>query len=197
MKIQIIVGSTRPGRVSHKVAMWAAHEAETIGDVEIVDLADYKLPLFDEAISPQYNPERAPHGEVKAFLDKLAEADAYIMITPEYNRSVSGVLKNAIDFVDFQLDKKPVAIVAHGSTGGAQAVAHLRGIIPGALGVTTPRAVFLVGRAAELIDDEGNLNEDMKANPYGPQAALKAAVSDLAWYGEALLASRAEFAPTA
>ncbi len=196
MKIQVIVGSTRSGRVSDKVAKWAAHEAEAIGDVEVVDLADYELPLFDEAISPQYNPERQPVAAVQEFLDKIAEADAYIIVTPEYNRSISGVLKNAIDFVDFQFEKKPIAIVAHGSTGGAQAVSHLRGIIPGALGVTTPKAVFLVGRAAELIDDEGNLNEDLRANPYGPQAALKAAVADLAWYGEALLANRAELATT-
>lgn len=194
MKVQVIIGSTRPGRVSSKVAKWAALEAEKLADttVDVVDLADYVLPFLDEPISPQYNPDRKPNPVAKKFLDKLAEADAYVLVTPEYNRSTSGVLKNALDYIDFQFAKKPVALVAHGSTGGAQAVAHLRAIMPGLKSVTTPTATFVMGRAGELIDESGNIvDEEIRANPYGPQGALKATLEELKWYSDALSAARA------
>lgn len=191
MKIQVIIGSTRPGRVSERIARWVANEAKPAGiEVELVDLADYPMPFFDEAISPQYNPARTPGDAVKRWLDKLAEADGYVLVTPEYNRSYPAVLKNALDYVDFQLARKPVALVAHGSTGGAQAVAHLRGVLPGLLAVTVPKATFITGRAGELIDESGKLNAEAQAHPYGPTAALKATLADLQWYAAALAAAR-------
>ena len=193
MKLQIIVGSTRAGRISDRVAQWAANEAKALdgAEVEIVDLADYPMPFFDEPISPQYNPARTPAPEVKKFLDKLAEADAYAIVTPEYNRSFTGVLKNALDYIDFQIAKKPVAIIAHGSSGGAQAVAQLRGVIPGLKAVTTPTATFVAGQASQLIDESGNiLDEEVKASPYGPQSALRGTLAELKWYSDALSAAR-------
>lgn len=189
MKLQIIVGSTRPGRVSEKVAKWVALEAtKSFDEVETIDLQEYTLPFFDELISPQYNPAREVTPEVKKWLDKVAEADAYILVTPEYNRTTSAVLKNAIDHLDFQFTNKPVGIVGHGSTGGAQAVSHLRGIIPGVLAVTVPKAVYL--SAAAAVDDNGVLDAEVAANPYGPQGALQATVADTKWYAEALTAAR-------
>lgn len=192
MKLQVIIGSTRNGRVTDKAAKWVANEASEIGfdDVEILDLKDYDMPFFDEAISPQYNPDRKPEPTVKKWLDKLAEADAYVMVTPEYNRSYSAVLKNAIDYVDYQFEKKPIALVAHGSTGGAQAVSHLRGVIAGALSFSVPRATYFSDGVAQHIDDEGNLSEKAKNNPYGPASAIKATLTDLKWYSEALSAAR-------
>lgn len=192
MKLQIIVGSTRTGRVSDRVAKWVENEAKIVPDtkVEIVDLKDYDLPLFDEPISPQYNPDRKPKEVTVKFLNKLAEADAYVLVTPEYNRSFSAVLKNALDYVDFQLKQKPVAIVAHGSTGGAQAVSHLRGVIPGLLAVSVPHAVFIVGRAGEMIDESGELSAELQAQPYGPQASLKTTLESTKWYSDALAAHR-------
>jgi NAD(P)H-dependent FMN reductase len=195
MKVQVIIGSTRPGRVSEKVAKWVALEAKELPDTttELVDLADYELPFLDESISPQYNPDRKPNAVAKKFLDKLAEADAYVLVTPEYNRSYSAVLKNALDYIDFQFAKKPVALVAHGSTGGAQAIAHLRGVLPGLKSFTTPTATFVMGRAGELIDESGAIvDEEIRANPYGPQAALKATLEELKWYSDALAAARAK-----
>jgi NAD(P)H-dependent FMN reductase len=190
MKLQIIIGSTRPGRVSERVAKWVAMESKTLSDatVEIVDLADYPLPFLDEPISPQYNPERKPNETAQKLLDKLAEADAYAIVTPEYNRSYSGVLKNALDYVDFQFAKKPIVLVAHGSTGGAQAVSHLRGVIPGLHSITIPTAVYL--QASNAIDEEGNLSEEVKANPYGPHAVLTKAMNELHWYSTTLAAGR-------
>ncbi|HET7629856.1 MAG TPA: NAD(P)H-dependent oxidoreductase [Candidatus Saccharimonadales bacterium] len=188
MKVQVIVGSTRPGRVSDRIAKWVVNHANQLDgvDAELVDLKDYDLPMLDEPISPQYNPERQPNDEAKRWLDKLGEADGYVLVTPEYNRSYPAVLKNALDYVDFQLKRKPVALVAHGSTGGAQAVAHLRGVIPGLQSFTVPSATFLVGRAGLMFDEDGNLDKSVQ----GPQVALENTLDELTWYAEALASAR-------
>ena len=121
MRLGIVIGSVREGRVSDRVAKWVANEAKTLPDTEvsIIDLKDFSLPFFDEAISPQYNPDRKPTNEVKKFIDLIGTFDCIALVTPEYNRSYSAVLKNALDYIDFQLQKKPVQLVAHGSTGGS------------------------------------------------------------------------------
>jgi NAD(P)H-dependent FMN reductase len=193
MKVQIIVGATREGRVTDKAAHWVANEAKEIltgYDIEVLDLRDYEMPFFNEAVSPQYNPDRKPEPAVKKWLDKISEADAYIFVTPEYNRAPSAVLKNAIDYVAYEFEKKPIALVAHGSTGGAQAVSHLRGIIAGALSFSVPRATYFSDGVAAHIDDEGNLSDKAKENPYGPDSALKTTLTDLKWYADALAATR-------
>jgi NAD(P)H-dependent FMN reductase len=193
MKLQVIIGSTRPGRASDRAAKWVVAEAKkqlSDSEVELVDLLDYKLPFLDEAASPQYNPNRQPDPEVKKWLEKLAQADAYVLVTPEYNRSTSGALKNALDLIAFEIAKKPVAIVAHGSTGGAQALAHLRGILPGLRTFAIPAPVFIIGRVGELFDEDGQPSEAITGNPYGPQTLLKTALEELKWYSDALAAAR-------
>lgn len=193
MKLQVIVGSTRPGRISERVAKWVVAAATELPDteVELVDLKDYNLPMLDEPISPRYNPNRTPNPEAKRWLDAIADADAYVLVTPEYNRSYSAVLKNAIDYVDFQMERKPVALVAHGSTGGAQAVSHLRGVLPGIQAITVPSATYLI-HAAQLLDEQGNLNEEAKANPHGPLFALQQMLQSTKWYSDALAVARAK-----
>lgn len=191
MKVQIIIGSVRPGRVSERVAKWVAQEAAELEDttVEIVDLKDYPLPLFDEAVSPQYNPDRQPEGAVKEWLSKLAEGDAYIIVSPEYNRSIPGPMKNALDYIDYQLKQKPVALVTHGSTGGAQAMANYRAVLPQLYAVTVPEPTFITG-AAQSINEAGELDAEVKANPYGPYSALQATLTSLLWYSKALTVAR-------
>lgn len=189
-KIAVIIGSTRQGRQSDRLANWAVKEAAQKADVEVLDLRDYPLPFFDEAISPRYNPERKAAPEVQKWLDKVAEFDGYMLVTPEYNRSTSAVLKNALDHLDFQMDKKPVALLAHGSTGGAQAVANLRMALPGVGAVSVPQALFFSDHLGESINDDGELSEEKKANPYGPQSQLTTQVESLIWYAEALKAAR-------
>lgn len=193
MKLQVIVGSTRPNRITLRVAKWVAATAQAMPDteVELVDLADYNLPFLDEPLSPRYNPNRTPNPQAKRWLDKLAQADAFVIVTPEYNRSYSAVLKNAIDYVDFQMERKPVALVGHGTTGGAQAIAHLRGVLPGIHAVTVPSATFLM-LAAEILDEHGNLRDEVKANPYGPQTGLQQMLDSTKWYSDALAAARAK-----
>ena len=188
MKVQIIVGSTRPGRASDKVANWVFNTAQASGEAEyeIVDLRDYPLSFFDEPISPQYNPDRQASPETQKWLDKVSEADAFVIVSPEYNRALPAILKNALDHLAFQMSHKPVTVVAHGSTGGAQAYATLKIILPQVQAVVIPAAVYLTGMAGSLVDDEGNLDADLKANPYGPQGALEGALKQLEQYATAL-----------
>lgn len=189
-KIAIIVGSTREGRVSDKLAKWVAAEVGKVAEAEVLDLRDFPMPFIDEAISPRYNPGRTPSPEVKKWLDTVAAFDGYVLVTPEYNRSTSAVLKNAIDVLDFQFEGKPVALVAHGSTGGAQAVANLRMALPGVGAVTVPQALFFLNRVSEAIDEDGVLSAELQDDQYGPQATLKTQAESLLWYTEALKAAR-------
>lgn len=189
-KIAVIIGSVREGRQTDKLANWAAKEVEKVAEVEVLDLADYPMPFFDEPVSPRYNPERKPEPRVQKWLDKIAEFDGYVMVTPEYNRTTSGVLKNAIDYLDYQMEQKPVALVAHGSAGGAQAVASLRMALPGVGAVTVPQALFFTDQVGAAIDEAGVLKEELQDNPYGPQANLKTLAEALVWYAEALKAAR-------
>jgi NAD(P)H-dependent FMN reductase len=189
-KIAVIVGATREGRVTDKLAKWVAEEVQKESDAEVLDLADYPMPFFDEPVSPRYNPNRAPEPRVKKWLDKVAEFDGYVLVTPEYNRSTSGVLKNALDYLAYEMEGKPVALVAHGSAGGGQAIANLRQAVPGVGAVTLPKALYFTDRVGEAIDEAGVLKEELQDNPYGPQANLKAAIDDLKWYADALKAVR-------
>jgi NAD(P)H-dependent FMN reductase len=189
-KIAVIVGATREGRVTDKLAKWVAEEVQKESDAEVLDLADYPMPFFDEPVSPRYNPNRAPEPRVKKWLDKVAEFDGYVLVTPEYNRSTSGVLKNALDYLAYEMESKPVALVAHGSAGGGQAIANLRQAVPGVGAVTLPKALYFTDRVGEAIDEAGVLKEELQDNPYGPQANLKAAIDDLKWYADALKAVR-------
>lgn len=194
MKLQIVVGSDRQGRVSHRIAKWVANEAAKLEgfELEVVDLIDYDIPLFDEAVSPRYNPDYKPNASAQAWLEKLAEADAYVFVTPEYNHSIPGVLKNALDYVKDQFAHKPATIVSHGAVGGARAAEHLKNILNEVGLVVTPQNVAFVGLIAmnPTIDEEGNADESITSNPYGPQSALTAALQDLSWYAGALSTAR-------
>lgn len=189
-KIAVIVGATRQGRQTDKLAKWVVKEVEKVAEAETLDLRNYQMPFLDEAISPRYNPERQPDEQTKKWLDKLAEFDGYVMVTPEYNRSTSAVLKNAIDVLDYQIENKPVALVGHGTSGGAQAIANLRMALPGVGAITVPQALFFTDRVGEAIDENGVLDADLEAQPYGHQANLSKQVETLVWYTEALKSAK-------
>ncbi|GHE98148.1 FMN reductase [Streptomyces spiralis] len=127
-KIGIIVGSTRPGRNAEAVARWVYEVAaqRTDAEFEIVDLLDYKLPVLDEAYPATMGNYSQPH--TRAWAEKIASLDGFVIVTGEYNRSVPGALKNAIDFIYAEWNNKAVGFVGYGSVGGARAVEHLRGI---------------------------------------------------------------------
>lgn len=194
MKLQVIVGTTRPNRLTPRLAKWVAAEAKNMAavEVEVVDLIDYPMPFLDEPISPRYNPERKPNQQVQKWISKLAEADAYIFVTPEYNHSIPGVLKNALDYVTFELIKKPATAVGHGTVGGARAIMHLNEILSESRAAIIPAHVTFPGRMSEQIDEDGKLNEEVKAQEYGPQTALKTMLEELKWYSDALTIARAK-----
>lgn len=189
-KIAIIIGSTREGRVTDRLATWVTEEVKKHAEVENIDLKDYPLPFFEEAISPRYNPERKAVGPVQKWLDKIAEFDGYVLVTPEYNRATSGILKNALDFLDYQMEQKPVALVGHGTTGGAQAVGNLRNALPGVGAVSIPQAIYFSHRVGEVISENGQLHEEIATNPYGPQTALSSQAEQLVWFTKALKAAK-------
>ncbi|MET0979636.1 MAG: NAD(P)H-dependent oxidoreductase [Candidatus Saccharimonadales bacterium] len=189
-KLAIIIGSVRQDRVSDKFASWIAAEAKAYADVEIVDLKDHPLPLFDEPVPPRYNPKRSPIPVVQTWLSKLSEFDGYIIVTPEYNRSMPGVLKNAIDYIAYEIDKKPVALVGHGSSGGAQSIANLRSALPGVGAVTVPEAMYFAHRVNDAITPENELTEELKDTPYGPRDQLASVLTSLVWYSDVLKTGR-------
>ncbi|MEV6929864.1 NAD(P)H-dependent oxidoreductase [Dactylosporangium sp. NPDC051485] len=138
-KVGIILGSTRPGRNGEAVAKWVYDIASRRGDAEfeLVDLLDYNLPHLDEAVPASLGQYANEH--TKQWAAKIAEFDAYIFVTPEYNHSTSGALKNAIDFLYAEWNNKAAGFVSYGSAGGTRAVEHLR-LIAGELQLADVRA---------------------------------------------------------
>ncbi|MGW7681249.1 NADPH-dependent FMN reductase [Kribbella sp. NPDC054772] len=128
LKIAVILGSTRPGRNGKAVADWVVEQAQhrTGATYELIDLLDYPLPHLDESLPPSIGQYAGEH--TKAWAEKIAAYDGYVFVTPEYNHSTSGVLKNAIDYLYGEWNNKAAAFVAYGSLGGSRAIEHLRGI---------------------------------------------------------------------
>jgi len=190
MKIQVILGSTRPGRLGERVAQWVTSVAADIPDfeVELVDLADFDLPHLNEAISPRFNKNRQPTGGVARWLKKVDSADGFVFVTPEYNHSFPGVLKDAIDLLDFQLVKKPVAIVSYGTVGGARAAEQLKLVLIEAKAAIVPEAVALLG-AASVINEDGHLQVDPDV-AFGPDKVLQMVLTELSWWTSTLAAGR-------
>lgn len=126
IKIAVIIGSTRPGRVGESVARWVYDLAKDRSDAEfeLVDIADFDLPLLDEPVPPSQGKYSQPH--TKAWAKKIASFDAYVFVTPEYNHGTSGALKNALDFLYREWNDKAAGFVGYGSAGGTRAVEQLR-----------------------------------------------------------------------
>lgn len=129
VKIGIIVGSTRPGRFGTQPANWLNELAAKREDAEfeLIDLAELDLPLLDEAAPPMMNQYSKDH--TKQWSETVSGLDGFVFVTPEYNHSFPAALKNAIDFIFYEWNYKPVSFLSYGSAaGGARAVEHLRAI---------------------------------------------------------------------
>src|SRR5665213_2869794 len=129
IKIQIIMGSTRQGRFVEQPAKWIFEKAKMQEgiEVELIDLRDWPLPFFDEAVSPSMNKGNYTNELAAKWAKKVGEADGYIIVTPEYNHGYPGVLKNAIDYVYGEWNNKPVGFVSYGGVaGGTRSVQQLR-----------------------------------------------------------------------
>ncbi|MDP9443043.1 MAG: NAD(P)H-dependent oxidoreductase [Actinomycetota bacterium] len=127
LRVAIITGSTRPGHKSEAVARWVLELADQREDAifELVDIAQYQLPVLDEPLPAAHG--QYEHAHTKVWADKIASFDAYIFVTPEYNHSIPGALKNAIDFLYREWHNKAAAFVSYGvGAAGTRAVEHLR-----------------------------------------------------------------------
>src|SRR5690606_28821806 len=128
LKIAVIISSTRDARFGEKPAQWILDKAKERPelDVELVDLRDFDLPFFNEAASNLWMPSQDP--KAVAWQNKISEFDGYIFVVAEYNRSITGALKNALDQAYVNWNKKPFGVVGYGTVGAARAVEHLRTI---------------------------------------------------------------------
>lgn len=185
LNVAIIIGSTRPGRKADTVARWVHGIAAKRQDAsfEIVDIADFDLPLLDEALPPSMGQYTQPH--TKAWAAKIASFDAFVFVTPEYNHSMSGALKNAIDFLFREWNDKAAGFVSYGSVGGARAVEQLR-LVMGEIKVADVRAQC----ALSLFTDFENFTT-FKPQPR-QEMAVEAMLGDLIPWGRALQAMRLE-----
>ncbi|WP_107660572.1 NADPH-dependent FMN reductase [Nocardia suismassiliense] len=124
--IGIILGSTRPNRRGEQVAQWVLNTAAQRGDAEfeLIDLRDHPLPHLDEPMPPMLGPSIHPH--TREWAERIRPFDGFVVVTPEYNGGMPGVLKNAIDHLCKEWADKAVGFVSYGVSGGARAVVQLR-----------------------------------------------------------------------
>ncbi len=187
LKIKVILGTTRQQRLGEQPAKWIADKAKAKGlDVEILDLRDYPLPFFDEAMPPTMamgQPGAYPYPASAKWTEKIGEADGFIMTVAEYNHGYTAVLKNAFDYVSREWNKKPVAFVGYGSVGAARAVEQLRPVVAEAQMVSIRNAVHMVNPWG-LLDDKGVLN--MSSFDHAADAML----DQLIWWADALKTAR-------
>ncbi len=189
-RIAIIVGSTRNVRFADIPTRWIEAQAKARGDleVEVVDLRDYPMPHFDEVASNAWAPTQNP--VAVSWQKKLAEFDGYIFVVAEYNRSITGALKNALDQAYVEWARKPFGAVSYGSMGGANALGHLQNIGVELQMVPVRNAVRIGGsdffRVHPGFGGSGNLG--------GIEAVIapsaKAMLDDVVWWANATKAAR-------
>lgn len=153
-KLMVIIASTRPGRVGLPVGRWVhqrAVERPTL-DVDLVDLAELGLPFFDEPHHPRLR--RYQHDHTRIWSARVAEADAFVFVTPEYNHGYNAALKNAIDFLHHEWKHKPVAFVSYGGVAaGTRAVQQLKPVVV-SVGMTPLVDAVYIPFVASLVDAE-------------------------------------------
>jgi NAD(P)H-dependent FMN reductase len=192
MKLQVIVGSTRPTRASDKVAPWVLRRASAhpAFEAELLDLREWPLPIFGEHMGSIGDVSDPTYSDpvVRRWNKKIAEADAYLVITPEYNHSVPAVLKNAIDsvFVSFAFRNKPLASVGYslGIAGGVRAIEHLAHIAIETELVPLRNSVILP-KVDTAFGEDGDPADPMT------DVSMGILLDDLAWWADALSQARA------
>ena len=192
-KIAIIIGSTRDMRFADKPAQWMLKQAQARTDmtVELVDLRDFNLPMFNEMASNAWVPSQDP--AAIAWQNKLAEFDGFIFVVAEYNRSVTGALKNAMDQANKEWAHKPMGAIAYGSMGASSALQHLR-IIAVELQMVPVRSAVHIGGADlfKIHPMGGNMNgtvEEIEANLL---PAAKTLLDDIVWWANATMAAKVD-----
>lgn len=178
LNLSLIVGSTREGRVADLVTRWAAsllHEDPRVR-LDVLDLAALELPI---------SPIRAPHVAKQELALRVGRADAFIVVTPEYNHGYPAVLKAAIDHVYHEWQAKPVGFISYGGiSGGLRAVEQLRQVFAELHAVTIRNGVSFAG-AHTLFDEQGHIRE-----PEASVTALQQMLGQLLWWAASLREAR-------
>ncbi|MFC9661840.1 NADPH-dependent FMN reductase [Nocardia sp. NPDC127606] len=184
LKLAIIIGSVRDGRFGPVVANWFAQQVDDRFEVDIIDLADTTLPALP-AVPPALDPDPVRPADMRDLTDRLAAADAYVIVTPDYNRSYPAALKAAIDWHFTQWDAKAIGFVGYsGGSGGLLAIEHLRQVF-NELNAHTVRHYVSFPRYYMLFDETGQLHD-----PQEPEAAATALLDQLHWWTSALVAAK-------
>lgn len=183
-KVLVILGSIRPGRNGKAVADWYMSHANNYADldIELVDLVDWDLPFLDEAMPPSMGQYEKEH--TKQWAEKIGSADGYVWITAEYNHGVPASLKNALDFVYGEWNRKPVAMVSYGSAGhGYRAAEHLR-LTAAEMHMASIRTQVGINLFGGALQEDGSIDESKVDGD--PVAQL----DDLTWWVNALKTAR-------
>lgn len=185
-KIAVIISSTRETRFGEKPAQWIYNLASQRSDidVEILDLRDFPLPFFDEVASNAWAPSK--NEVAQRWQQKVAEYDGYIFVTAEYNRSITGVLKNALDYAYPEWNKKPAAFVGYGSVGAARAIEQLRLICVELQMAPTRTGVHIQGADFMAVWQQGKPIAELE---YLQQNAATM-LDELVWWTNALKTAR-------
>lgn len=198
INLKLIIGSTRQGRAADKVTPWIENRIRQHGEfnLETLDLREWKLPLFQEHPGSIGDPLNPTYSEpiIKTWNNKIREAEAIVILTPEYLHGMPGTLKNALDnvFMSFALRNKPVGVVSYsgGIAGGSRAIENLAHV--------SVEAEMILLRNSVIIPFVTNaFDENSKPTNFMTDAAATVMLDDLAWWSKILTKARAsgELAP--
>jgi NAD(P)H-dependent FMN reductase len=189
-RIAVIIGSTRPTRFADTPAQWILQQARSRGDmdVEVVDLRDHPLPLFDEVASNLWVPSQNP--EAIRWQETIGRYDGYIFVVAEYNHSITGALKNALDQAYKEWSRKPFTAIGYGAVGASRAIEHLRGIAVELQMVSTHAAVHIGGGDFVAVHP-GYGNRPIEEIEDHLLPAAGTALDELVWWARATMAAKA------
>jgi NAD(P)H-dependent FMN reductase len=187
--IQVILGSTREGRFGEKVAAWIIDRLAKREDIEaeLVDLRDYPMPFYEQERPPAYGHREYPEA-VSAWAEKIDAADGYLVITPEYNHGYPAVLKNALDQIFPEFNRKPIAFAGYGNSGGARAIEQLRLVAVELEMAPLRHAIHIL--PALMVPAMGSTDPFDVELFASLDDKLDLAAADLAWWSTALAAGR-------
>jgi NAD(P)H-dependent FMN reductase len=191
-RIALIIGSTRPTRWADKPAEWMLRQMQARDDIaaERVDLRDFDLPFFDAVASNAYVPTSEP--KAQRWNETVARFDGYVFVVAEYNRGITGPLKNALDWDYVNWGRKPMGAIAYGSVGGARALEQLRGMAIELQMVPVRAAVHIGGSDFYRVGPYNPTPEPIAAIEGAIGGAAKEMLDQLAWYARLLKDARTE-----
>jgi NAD(P)H-dependent FMN reductase len=189
--IAVVISSTRQGRFADKPAKWVVSRLEQEQDVKVdlVDLRDHRLPLFDHPSSPILTGRQYPTPETARFGERIDKADGFVILTAEYNHGYTGALKNAMDHTFVEWNRKPVSFVGWGNVGGGRAIEQLRLVSVEFELAPLRHAVHIL---PDLMLPAMQAPEPFDPTIFAPlDGKLDALVADLLWWTDVLAGARA------